>query len=114
MIESRAGDFKFERERRYSTKTDEKGIAEIANLPDNRRSRQLYVAHKEFELPIEGRFRTFKFEFDDADVTEVTVKLQKKGTEEMDGSQILAEQNQRDTFRRAVETVGGWLQSLLQ
>lgn len=114
LIESRAGDFKFERERRYSTKTDEKGIAEIANLPDNRRSRQLYVAHKEFELPIEGRFREFTFEFDDADVTEVTVKLQKKGTEEMDGSQIIAQQNEYNTFRRAVETVGKWLESLLQ
>jgi len=114
LIQSRVSDFEFERESRYSTKTDENGIAEIANLPINRRSRALYVAHKEFELPIDGRRREFKFEFDDADVTEVTVKLQKKGTEEMDGSQILAEQNQLDTFRRAVETVDKWLESLLQ
>ena len=42
------------------------------------------------------------------------MKLQKKGTEEMDGSQILAEQNEYNTFRRAVETVGKWLESLLQ
>ena len=91
LIQSRADGFKLERKSRYSTKTDEDGIAEIANLPNNRRSRQLYVAHKEFELPIDGRRREFKFEFDDAEVTEVTVKLQKKGTEEMDGSQILAE-----------------------
>ena len=114
LVESREGDFEYKRVSRYFMKTDENGIAVIANLADSRRWRELYVGHEEFELPISGRGRTFKYEFDDADVTEVTVKLQKRGTEVMDGSQILAEQNQRDTFRRAVETVGGWLQSLLQ
>ena len=85
LIQSRVSDFKFERKSRYSTKTDENGIAEIANLPNNRRSRQLYVDHKEFELPIDDRRREFNFDFDDAEVTEVTVKLQKKGTEVIDG-----------------------------
>ena len=114
LIESRVGDFKHDRTSRYSFVTDENGIAEVANLPHGRRSAALIVGNDDFELPIVGRHRIFRYEFDDADVTEVTVKLQKKGTEEMDGSQILAEQNEYNTFRRAVETVGKWLESLLQ
>lgn len=86
LVESRVGDFEYMRDSRYSKKTDENGIAVIANLADNRRSRELHVGHKEFELPIKGRRRTFEYELDDAEITEVTVKLQKRDTEVMEGS----------------------------
>jgi len=112
LIELRAGNFEPERRNRYFVETDENGIAEFVSVPDNPMSKELYVEDDNFELPIAGRGRTFKYKFDASDVTEVTLRLQEKGTEVMDGSQMLAEQKQRNTFRRAVETVSGWLQSL--
>jgi len=70
----------------YSSVTDEDGIAEMGNLPANCKSGYLLISHDDFELPVVARERVFEYEFADSGVTEVTVKLQKKGTEVIDGS----------------------------
>ena len=53
-----------------------------------------------------------KFEFAKEGVTEVTLKLQKKGTDVMDGSQAEEEQNDLNTARNVVawvkDFIDGW------
>lgn len=110
LVESRKGDFQFKPIFRYSAVTDENGVAEMANLPDAGRSRSLNIVHDDFELAIVGRSREFNFEFDEADVTELTVKMQKKGTEVMDGSQVREQQNARNN----AENIGRWLKRLFE
>jgi len=87
LVEEReGGDLSYKPSNRYSTVTDRNGIAELGSLPANRKSGYLVVTHDDFELPIVDRDRVFKYEFAESGVTEVTVKLQKKGTEVIDGS----------------------------
>lgn len=108
LTKSREGNFQFKPSFRYSAVTDENGVAEMANLPDTARSRSLNIVHDDFELAIVGRSREFNFEFDNADVTELKVKMQKKGTEVMDGSQMREQQ----TARNVAENIGRRLKRL--
>ena len=100
----------WKRQRRYGGVTDENGMAVLKNLPDSRLARSLSVVHKEYELPVDGRSREKKFEFAKEGLTEVTLKLQKKGTDVMDGSLAQQERNDLDTARNAAE----WLANLFQ
>jgi len=98
---------------RYGTKTDVTGTAFIRNLPDTKLARSLSVQHDDYELPIDGNRRKATFEFAETGVTEVTLKLQKKGTEVLDGSQAQKQQNDLNAARNAIawvkDFVEGWL-----
>ena len=98
--------------RRYQVVTDDNGMGVIKNLPDTRLARSLSVKHAQHELPVDGRSREMKFEFAKEGVTEVTLKLQKKGTDVMDGSQAEEEQNDLNTARNVVawvkDFIDGW------
>ncbi len=71
------------KQRRYRVVTGENGVAIIKNLPNTWIGRSLSVQHDDYELPITGRHREATFEFAETGVTEVTLKLQKKGTDEI-------------------------------
>ncbi len=100
------------KQRRYTVVTDENGMAVLKNLPDTRLARALSVEHDDYELPISGRHRNATFEFAEDGVTEVTLKLQKKGTDVLDGSQAEKEQNDLNTATNVAawikDLVGGW------
>ena len=71
----------------YEAVTDNSGTGFVKSLPDTRSARLLYVHHDDYELPAGSYSQRATFEFAESGVTEVTLKLQKKGTSALNSSQ---------------------------
>jgi hypothetical protein len=66
--------------KRFHTKTDDSGQAEIRNLPTGSTER-IWIGHDDFELPIGDRGRTVSVDLKPGVVSEIQVQLQRKGTD---------------------------------
>lgn len=97
---------------RYLVETDESGTAVMHNLPGGNRPGRLGVFHDDYELSISGNDRDITFTYANKGVTDVTVKLQKKGTEVLDGSQANAVNMERAALREATGFLKGAMQNL--
>ena len=68
--------------KRFSTTTDQQGIAVINNLPTDT-TESVSVHHDDFEMPIAGGERSVAVELKPGMAATVTVKMQKMGTEHL-------------------------------
>lgn len=73
-------EWSFEREHRYRAKTDEQGIAIIHTLPANQ-TEGLVVGLEGYEMPLNGTDREIRIDLKPDVVTEVTIKMQRAGTD---------------------------------
>jgi hypothetical protein len=81
LLRSRQSDeWSFEREKRYWATTDENGIAVIRSLPTDR-SEGLIANLDGYEMPLNGTEREIRIDLKPGVVTEVTIKLQRAGTD---------------------------------
>lgn len=92
----------FTMENRYSTTTDESGIAIMRSMPTDR-TEGLVAILKGYEMPLNGTDREIRINLKAGVVTEVTIKMQPEGTD------VLKD----ETFqRRAINQPVDWLQLL--
>jgi hypothetical protein len=81
LLRSRQSDeWSFEREKRYWATTDENGIAVIRSLPTDR-TEGLIANLDGYEMPLNGTEREIRIDLKPGVVTEVTIKLQRAGTD---------------------------------
>ncbi len=80
LVETRRGSFKFERPNRFRATTNEKGIGVIRGLPFGF-LKPIHATHKEYEMPISKGEREMRVKLKRDVVSEITIKMQKKGTE---------------------------------
>ena len=80
LVGTRAGNFEYQRIFRFREFTTENGVAVINNLPPDK-SESIAVSHDDFEMPISGDDRHVTVKLESGKIAEVTVQMQKKGTE---------------------------------
>ncbi len=80
LIESRHSEHRIVHSNRFSTKTDEHGIAILHSMPANR-TEVLIAGLKGYEMPLNGTERRVRIDLKPDVVNEVTIKLQPAGTD---------------------------------
>jgi len=80
LVKASKGDFEWNRDHRYSAKTDVNGFARIANLPPGGIG-GISAEHKDFELPVAGGRRRTSVDLKPGEVAKITIQMEKKGTE---------------------------------
>ena len=97
---------------RFSVKTDENGEAVMNNLPDTGFPLSLGAEHGEYELPNLFGQREVIARLNKTGYADLTMKMQKKGTDVMDGKQKEAANNTRTQVQKTINQIGKALEGL--
>lgn len=106
LVKTRAGGFDYDRQIRFSSSTDENGVALIKNLPVNK-TESLAVSHDDFDMPISGRDRSIRVDLKPGEVAEVTIQMQEKGVDALGDESELEEETGAEKDNDSEENTSG-------